>query len=372
MRKGMLASIVMAVLITAVPAAFADQCPCVVNFQGPGDDFQVFSGNAKTGYLGVEVQDITSDRVAPLKLKEESGVEVTAVDPEAPAAKAGVRDHDVILAINGQKMESEEQLRRVIRETPAGRTITLQISRDGQPLTVKTTLAGRKAPQVWVGKVNPKIHVAPVPPMPPQTWNFEMPDMPEIVMVNRTSRIGAMVENLTPQLADFFGVKDGAGLLVRSVEKGSAAEAAGLKAGDVITKVDNNRINDVSDWRRLIRTKSGNVPISVMRDKREQSLTVKLPERKEQGALNDEDIYEYSFDAQKLRDQLEKEMPKIREEQRIAMLKAQEEVNAHRDEITKAAAEAQREYEKEMKKMQKDLQKMKVDLDKQFKMISYD
>src|SRR5438034_9771758 len=94
-------------------------------------------------YLGVDTDDITADRVGPLHLKEERGVEVTMVDQDAPAAKAGLKEHDVILSINDQPVESVEQLRRLIREIPAGRTVTVGISRDGQPMNVKAELAER-------------------------------------------------------------------------------------------------------------------------------------------------------------------------------------------------------------------------------------
>ena len=93
------------------------------------------------GYLGVEAVNITSERLGELKLKEEQGVEVTMVDQDAPAAKAGVKEHDVILTVNAAAVESKAQLHRMIREIPPGRTVTLGISRDGQPLTVKVQLA---------------------------------------------------------------------------------------------------------------------------------------------------------------------------------------------------------------------------------------
>src|ERR1051326_571325 len=86
--------------------------------------------SAGKSYLGVDIQDVTKDRVNPLKLKEERGVEITMVDADAPAGKAGLREHDVILQFNDTAVESEEQLRRLIRETPPGRAITLGISRD--------------------------------------------------------------------------------------------------------------------------------------------------------------------------------------------------------------------------------------------------
>src|SRR6185369_10964812 len=80
-------------------------------------------------YLGVDIDEVTSDRVKALKLKEERGVEITMVDQDAPAAKAGLKEHDVITDFNGQRVEGGEQFKRFIRETPAGRTVTLGIVR---------------------------------------------------------------------------------------------------------------------------------------------------------------------------------------------------------------------------------------------------
>jgi membrane-associated protease RseP (regulator of RpoE activity) len=225
-------------------------------------------------YLGVDISEVTSDRVGPLKLKEERGVEITMVDRDAPAGKAGLKEHDVILEFNGTRVEGEEQLRRMLRETPAGRKITLGISRDGQPMQIEATLAARESSMARVA---------------PRVWKMEPPDIPnidvqvpaiEMVVRSYSRRTGMMVDNLTPQLGEFFGGKSGQGVLVRSVEKGSAAEAAGLKAGDVITKVDNESIDDRNDWNRIMRKKGGKVAIGIVRDKREQTLTVTLPEVK--------------------------------------------------------------------------------------------
>src|SRR6202011_573216 len=98
-----------------------------------------------SSYLGVDISDVTTERLSALKLKEEKGVEVTMVDQDAPAGKAGIKEHDVILSMNGTPIESGTQIKRMIRETPAGRLVTFELSRDGQPLTIKVQLAeGRK------------------------------------------------------------------------------------------------------------------------------------------------------------------------------------------------------------------------------------
>src|SRR5271155_1132541 len=97
-----------------------------------------------SSYLGVDIADITSDRLGALKLKEEQGVEETMVDQDAPAGKAGFKEHDVLLTMNGTSIESKTQLQRMIRETPPGRVVTFGMSRDGQPITIKVQLADRR------------------------------------------------------------------------------------------------------------------------------------------------------------------------------------------------------------------------------------
>ncbi len=347
MRKGMIASCVLGLLLTAAPATFAASCPDdgIQQWSQEWNQDEPWVLSSKGSYLGVEVTDVTPERLSALKLKEESGVEVTAVDQDAPAGKAGFKEHDVILTINGQKIEGEEQLRRVVRETPAGRTISIGISRDGQPMTLKATLASRKE-QMNVFMKMPKPPKAPkapgmtpMPPMPPEAFHYEFSDVPEVRVYSRSPRIGIMVEDLTPQLADFFGVKNGNGLLIRSVEKGSIADTAGLKAGDVIVSVEKERVNDLSDWRRLVRNKSGNVGIGIVRDKRDQTLTVKLPEREQGSMFNDSD-FDVDIDLSAIKQQLDKELPKIQEQQKLAMLKAQKEIAAHRGDYEKAMAEA--------------------------------
>jgi serine protease Do len=237
-------------------------------------------------YLGVDISDVTSERMSALKLKEERGVEVLLVDQDSPAGKAGVKEHDVILTLNGSAIESGAQLRRMIRETPPGRSISLGLSRDGQPMTIKVQLADRRQSLAVVkpGKAFPAIKMPLMPPMPDI-------DMPVSVMVVHSSmRSGLMVENLTPQLGEFFGVKGGDGVLIRSVEKGSRAASAGLRAGDVITKVNGERVSDAGDFSRALRSrKETSVTLSVVRDKKEQTITLTMPDRRQTGEAEEEE-----------------------------------------------------------------------------------
>jgi C-terminal processing protease CtpA/Prc len=259
-------------LLASLPAV-AEKPETEMRGEGKAKVF-VFPGE-NASYLGIDSTDITADRVGPLKLKEERGVEVIMVDQDAPAGKAGLKEHDVILDFNGTRVEGVEHLRRLIHEIPPGRTVTLGISRDGQPMTLKAQLADRaKAVQMARPAVRPNIVIPPI----------EMPDMPDInvnMAVIGYSRAGLVVENLTPQLGEFFGVRNGQGVLVRSVEKGTPAETAGLKAGDVIVRVEKDRIDDRGDWKLALRSYAGSkVTLGVIRDKREQNVTITLPGRK--------------------------------------------------------------------------------------------
>jgi serine protease Do len=253
-------------------------------------------GSGGTSYLGVDIADVSTERLGALKLKEEHGAEVTMVDQDAPAGKAGLQEHDVILSVNGTAIESAAQLRRMIKETPPGRIVNLGISRDGQPMSIKVQLADRHKSMSW-----PNGKAFEVPQMP------EMPSMPDfdvpvsVVIVHSSLRSGLMVENLTPQLGDFFGVKDGKGVLVRTVEKGSRGEKAGFRAGDVVVKVNNQPVHDTSDFTHALRSSSNTAAtVTVMREKREQTLTLTLPEKKDSGTLIEDtfDLDDQDFTAE--------------------------------------------------------------------------
>ena len=260
--------------------------PVDLNYDRSGESWDWSSGSEEGGgssYLGVDIADVSAERLGELKLKEEHGVEVTMVDQDAPAGKAGLHEHDVIVSLNGATVESAAQLRRMIKETPPGRVVTLGISRDGQPLTIKTQLADRHKSMAW----EPKMPMMPEMPKMPAMPDFDVPV--SVVIVHSSLRSGLMVENITPQLGDFFGVKDGKGVLVRSVEKGSRGEKAGFRAGDVVVKVNNQPVHDTSDFTHALRSSPGGAAaVTVMREKREQNLTLTLPEKKDSGSLLEE------------------------------------------------------------------------------------
>jgi len=286
------------------PAESIDESNAGSNHAGSNDDRAdenwEWSGGSEEGggssYLGVDIADVSAERIGELKLKEEHGVEVTMVDQDAPAGKAKLQEHDVILSLNGTAIESAAQLRRMIKETPSGRVVTLGISRDGQPMTIKVQLADRHKSMGWEPNVKVNLPKIEIPPM-----DFDLPV--SVLVVHSSARSGLMVENITQQLGDFFGVKDGKGVLVRSVDKGSRGEKAGFRAGDVVVKVNNQPVRDTSDFAHVLRSSSGAASVTVMRDKREQNLTLTLPEKKDSGNL-----LEDSFDLHELTAETEQAM----------------------------------------------------------------
>ena len=344
MRKSII--FILSFLLIATYAAWA------VAFQ-PSNEAYGFSSDDFFGgssYLGVDTRDVTPDRLADLKLKEEHGVEVTTVDQDAPAGKAGIKEHDVILSVNGTTVESVEQLRRMIHEIPPGRMVTLGISRNGQPLTFKAQLADRKKTFAMAPNGKPFKFAMPAMPVMPA-----MPMMPDIdvpvsvVVVHSSTRSGLMVENLTPQLGDFFGAKNGQGVLVRSVEKGSRAEKAGFHAGDVIVRVNGETINDVGDFSHALNGRKENTAaISIIRDKKPQTLSLTLPDRKRS------DLFEESF-----------ELPEIDAETRINLSKVQSELARVRPQIALAVQQARRESNKELCKHKEELKKKSQEIQKE-------
>jgi serine protease Do len=334
----------------------------------PGQPWAYSSEDSGSGgYLGVDIADVSTERLATLKLKEEKGVEVTMVDQDAPAGKAGIKEHDVILTMNGASVESAAQLRRMIHETPAGRIVTFGLSRDGAPMTVKVQLADKhkeyaysfEGPDMKNFHVNvPPIHVMP---------DIDIPGI--MVMTTASARSGLMVENITPQLGEFFGVKNGNGVLVRNVEKGSRAEKAGFRAGDVIVKINDEPVHDTSDFTHAVRSRNGNsIGVSVIREKKEQNLTLTMPERKESRWFEEE-----SFDTEPLMQaeselelsKLQSEFAELQPAVELARQQAAENSLKAMDEVRKSLSEAQKEFRRETAKQRQEFRKQQEELKKQ-------
>ncbi len=243
------------------------------------DDLNILIGDDGSGWLGVETHEVTADKAKELKLSAERGVVLGRIVPDSPAAKAGLKENDVVTEINGQRVEGAAQFRRMIHEIPAGRSIQLTVWRDGRTQAISATL----------GKSEERHHAMKMVTPTPGTFAFRMPEIPEIppmewnggMLAGGQPRLGIDAEDLSGQLGAFFGAPDGEGILVRDVNSGSPAEKAGVKAGDVITSLNGDRIRTVGDLREKLSAKRDDkdrtVKLGVLRNKSEISLTVELP-----------------------------------------------------------------------------------------------
>jgi serine protease Do len=236
-----------------------------------------------SSYLGVAVVELTADRAKELHLKDERGVEVTCVDADSPADKAGLKPGDVVLEYNGERVEGGEQFIRLVRETPPGRAAKLAVWRNNSNQTLTASI-GQRQPNVLAFSLDSPQPLS-MPEMPLMPAVPTMPDMPRTLMSWRSPMLGIESEALNPQLAEFFGVKEG--VLVRSVTANSTAQKAGFKAGDVIIKVDGQPVvtpKEVSTILQSARAKK-TFPITVVRHQKEVVLSVTLEENSSWPAL---------------------------------------------------------------------------------------
>ncbi len=243
------------------------------------EDLNIVIGDDGSSWLGVEIQEVTADNAKELKLSAERGVVLGMIVQDSPAAKAGLKENDVVTEINGQRVEGATQFRRMIHEIPPGRGIQLTVWRNGRAQTISATL----------GKSGERRHAMKMVTPTPGTFAFRMPEIPEIpsmewngsMLFSGQPRLGIDAEDLSGQLGAFFGAPDGEGILVRNVNSGSPAEKAGVKAGDVITSLNGERIRSVGELREKLSAKreekDRTVKLGVLRNKSEISLTVELP-----------------------------------------------------------------------------------------------
>jgi len=227
------------------------------------------------GWLGIELGEVTAEKAKDLKLAAVRGVIVDDVEPDSPAAKTGIKEKDVITQYDGQPVEGTVQFRRLIRETPPGRYITFEISRGGSTQTISVQLGDRSAyfEKKMKGKMRdfggayslsmPKVK--------------EIPDVPDVIDA-RTPVLGINAEDLTDQLGSYFGAPKNAGILVREVRPGTPADKAGLKAGDVIIKIEGKEVRTLADLRARLRDKNNqaSVNMGVLRKGSEIAVTVPI------------------------------------------------------------------------------------------------
>jgi serine protease Do len=216
--------------------------------------------------IGVRIADVA-----------DGGVKVDEVEPNTAAEKAGVKAGDLITMFDGERVRSGRQFARLVQETPPGRTVRMTVSRDGQQKDLQITPdSGRRGGVMGVMRDGDRLREQLGDlsnRLPPFNFNFDF-DLPEL---GPGRRLGVSVLELTDQLASYFGVRRG--VLVTAVTEGSPASRAGLKAGDVITSINGDRVESRDDLVRALRDASDRrqaeapeVTIGIVRDKKESTV----------------------------------------------------------------------------------------------------
>ena len=250
------------------------------------------------GYLGIDIRSVYDDEVSLFHLRDSHGAVILRVDHDGPAGKMGLREHDVILQMNNVLIEGEAELRRMLHDCPPGRAVILVVSRDGQLLTLRTEMADKQQVerQAWAqhlaGPQGPPPAASPAAASDPPSGPSSSAAPPSKysrgflgTLLMSPSYTGAQMENMSPQLAQFFGVASNSGLLVRSVADSSPAALAGMHAGDVVLRANSHGILSMADWARVIKEAKGHpVLVVVLRDRAERTLTL-IPDGKRRTSL---------------------------------------------------------------------------------------
>jgi S1-C subfamily serine protease len=208
---------------------------------GPGDG----------AWLGVQLRDLNAVELKEWLEPDDLGAFVVKVVAESPAEKAGVATGDIIVRYAGMPVLGVEHLIQLVRATPAGKTVSLEVSRKGKKETLPVTLTRREPEEDTIIEIPgfdvPVPPVEPLPPEGPQTRRFRF------FSPGERPRLGIYYEDLTEQLGRFFGVPDGKGVLVTSVVEDSPAAKAGLAAGDVIVAIGDRKVVDSGDLVEALR-----------------------------------------------------------------------------------------------------------------------
>ncbi|HEV3275852.1 MAG TPA: PDZ domain-containing protein [Terriglobia bacterium] len=324
-------------------------------------------------WLGVDLADVTAAQARDWKLGEDYGAVVNKVKPDSPAAKAGLETGDVIEQFGGQKVHSVAELRRMVNETPSGRTVQIEVRRHGDKKTLSATLEPRN------GGMGPLMSG-----LRNNVWPDVNLPVYDFALNFGGARLGVEVEPLTSQLGAYFGVTEGKGVLVREVKEGSAAEKAGLKAGDCIVKLDSTSVESADDLHRALlgreREKKQDVTLTIVRDRKEQTLAVHLEaqprpdlrsftdsaskaipnsEELEADASQLLDSQELAKQAQALRQQLESQSGDVRKEAEAARAQAKQ----LRDVLQKQKGEWMKQTGPAMEELQRELKQLRDSVD---------
>jgi membrane-associated protease RseP (regulator of RpoE activity) len=281
MRVKYVVGLLAAIILTVAPALAQQPAP---EPPEPPEDFNTFSLFIDGGgFLGVYGEDINNENMARYRLNQARGVGITRVIADSPAEKAGLKKDDVILRLDGENVTSVRKLNRLVSEIAPDHTVKITISRNGTEQELTATMGKRRNNSSARDLFSEQ----------PRTWKWEGPNVDKFnrdfkglqldkfgdndlaFYFTNSRRIGVSTVELTKQLADYFGITGGRGVLVTAVVEDGPAAKAGIKAGDVITAVDGEAIDSPGDIARVIgKKKEGEVTLTIVRNKSQQTFRV--------------------------------------------------------------------------------------------------
>ena len=271
--------------------------------------------HAGGSYLGVTMQELTDSVREGLDLEVEHGVLINSVLEDSPAEKAGFQEGDVIVEFDGKAVDGPDKLKELLGETDIGEEVKVKVFRDGKAKTLRVTIGE------W----------------PDEPWTFVAPQLKFedgknwiSYFMHGRGRLGVKVSDLDKDLASYFHVDAGEGVLVLSVEDETTAQEMGVKAGDVIVKLGDEEIRSVETLQENVGKleKDEEFQLTVVRKRKRTTLSGKM---KEGTGL-------YSFNGP-------------------GRMYAPMKIHVDRDELR----EEMKELRKEIEKLKKELKKMKLE-----------
>lgn len=222
----------------------------------------------RTAWMGVYTQSVDRELADALKLDVDRGAIITNVADDSPAEEAGLQKDDIIIAVDSESIDRAADLTRAIADHRAGDEVTVKVLRDGQEKDLTVTLDSRRRGDVVIWSLDDDSRL-------PETFNLR-----DAYRMEPRGYLGVQIDDLSPQLGEYFGVEKARGALVTEVEKDSPASEAGLKAGDVIVSLDEETVYDSRDVTDLIREKKkgDQVAVTVVRDRKEVKLNATVDE----------------------------------------------------------------------------------------------
>jgi len=287
-------SLLLALILAAGAAVAQEPAPPPTPPDEPSD--QTFSFFIDGGsFLGIYAENVSRENMGRYHMSQVRGVGVTQVIKDSPAEKAGLRKDDVILRIDGENVSSVRKLNRLVSELAPDQSVRVSFSRGGAEQEVTATVA-KRSNQSFAGDLMPGV---------PRVWKWEAPDSKSFKLapfnrgdlfdkdgdmwfsLGNSRRIGVSTMELTKQLADYFGITGGKGVLVTSVTDDGPAAKAGVRAGDVITAIEGEAVDSPGDISRAInRKKDGDVTLTIIRNKSQQTIRVTPSEARPAGTLD--------------------------------------------------------------------------------------